>query len=86
MNVAAQVMATVNAPYGANVSAHALAAKIADPDSVGTFDASVFAFFSEVSPQGQDAFLILMGIDKGLARKVASQFAALSGFSLPLAA
>jgi hypothetical protein len=85
-SVETQVMATVNAPYGVNLSAHALAAKIADPQSASTYDASVFAFFSEVSPKIQEAFIVAMGVDIDLAHQTASQFAEMSGYSLPLAA
>jgi|GEM_PF-1976432 len=46
---ASLVLATVNAPYGANLSAHQLAALIADPKSASDFNAPVFSFFSEVT-------------------------------------
>lgn len=80
------MLSTVNAPYGANLSAHQLAEKIADFKSVSIFDASVFAFFSEVKPALQMAFIEEMGIDKVKAHDVASKFAAASGFPLALAA
>lgn len=85
-NVAKKVLTTVNAPYGANLSVHQLAAKIVDPKSVTTFDASVFAFFSEVKPLLQKAFIQAMGMDEKKVHKVASAFAAKSGFDLALAA
>lgn len=60
-NVATHVMTTVNAPYGADLSAHQLAAMIADPKSAVEFSALVFAFFSEVPAAVQKQFLDGMG-------------------------
>lgn len=85
-SVATQVMTTVNAPYGANLSAHQLAAMIADPKSAADCNASVFAFFSEVSPALQKQFMKGMGVNEAKAGKVADQLAKLSGYALPLAA
>lgn len=85
-NVATQVLTTVNASYGANLSAHQLAAMIADPKSAGAFNASVFAFFSEVPPAVQKQFIAGMKVDEAQASKVASQMAEMSGYALPLAA
>jgi len=84
-NAASVVLATVNAPYGANLSAHQLAALIADPESAINFNASVFSFFSEVSPALQLQFVEEMGVDAGQVGAVASQFSHLSGYALPLA-
>lgn len=80
------VLTTVNAPYGVDLSAHQLAALIADPGSAHEFNASVFAFFSEVSPALQQQFIAGMGVDSEQVSAVASQFARLSGYTLPLAA
>ena len=80
------VLTTVNAPYGAGLSARQLAAKIADPSSAATCDAAVFAFFSEVSPSMQAAFIEEMGVDKVSARDVASRFSLLADIPLPPAA
>jgi hypothetical protein len=85
-NVATLVLATVNAPYGAGLSAHQLAAMISDPASASDFNAPVFAFFSEVSPALQHEFIVDMGLDGEEVSAVASQFAELSGYTLPLAA
>ena len=81
-----QVLAKVNAPYGANLSAHQLAALIADMKSAQKHDASVFAFFSEVSPALQKQFIQIMGVDVAKAGKVAAKFSELAGYKLPLAA
>lgn len=85
-NVASLVLATVNAPYGANLSAHQLAALIADPHSANHFNASVFSFFSEVSPALQQEFIDEMGADGEKVSVVANLMAQLSGYALPLAA
>lgn len=85
-NVATQVMTTVNAPYGADLSAYQLAAMITDPKSATEFSAPVFSFFSEVAPALQKQFLKGMGINEAQASHVADQFAKLSGYTLPPAA
>lgn len=81
-----QVLATVNAPYGANLSAHQLAAMIADPKSASDFVGPVFAFFSEVSLSAQQQFIVDMGVDPAKVSKVANTLSKLSGYALPLAA
>jgi hypothetical protein len=86
MNVATQVLTTVNAPYGADVSAHQLAAMIADPKSATDFAAPVFAFFSEVPALTQKQFIEAMGVNVAKAGRVADQLSKLSGYALPLAA
>ena len=83
--VASLVLATVTAPYGAKLSAHELAALIADPSSATNFSAAAFSFFSEVDPALQREFVEKMGIDVGRARAVARQFSQLSGYTLALA-
>ena len=85
-NVASQVLATVNAPYGASLSACQLAAKISDPSSASNSDASVFSFFSEVSAELQKQFIEEFGLDIDEVNLVASQMADLSGYDLALAA
>ena len=84
-SVAAKVMSTVSAPYGVLVSATQLAEKIADSKSVDTFDCSVFAFLSEVSPKLQQSFIVEMGVSKDAVTQVAKKFSVLAGFQLPLA-
>ena len=85
-SVATQVMTTVNAPYGAELSAHQLAAMIADPKSASDFNAPVFAFFSEVPTALQEEFIDDMGVDQKQVCKVASQLSKASGYALPLVA
>ncbi|WP_026792224.1 hypothetical protein [Pleomorphomonas oryzae] len=81
-----QVLTTVNAPYSVKVSAHELAAKLQDPSSATSFDASAFAFFSEVSPKLQTEFLEEMGVNMADVIAVATLFSAAAGYKLPLAA
>ena len=78
-------MSTVSAPYGVLVTAAQLAEKIADTKSAETYDCSVFAFLSEVSPQLQYSFIDEMGVSQDAVAKVARKFSELAGFSLPLA-
>ncbi|RVT90569.1 hypothetical protein [Sphingomonas crocodyli] len=85
-NIATQVLTTVNAPYGADLSAHQLAELVADVEAAGNFNASVFAFYSEVDPVVQSQFLKAMGVDLAAAGKVAGLLSQLSGYRLPLAA
>ncbi|WP_157064042.1 hypothetical protein [Methylobacterium tarhaniae] len=47
IDVTMTVLSMANAPYGANLAAQQLAARIVDPASVTANDGSVFAFFSE---------------------------------------
>lgn len=85
LNSATKVLTTVNASYVTNLSAQELAAKIADPKSAQKADASAFAFFSDVDPALQKAFIKDMGVDMIKVKIVASQFAKKAGFSLALA-
>jgi hypothetical protein len=84
--VISQVLTTVNAPYSVKVSARELATKLRDPASAASFDASAFAFFSEVSPKLQTEFLEEMGVNRAEAVAVATLFSAAAGYKLPLAA
>jgi hypothetical protein len=85
VDVTKTVLSTVNAPYGADLSAQQLADRIVDPASVSADDASVFAFFSEVREDLQRQFVDAMGIDREQAQRAAAQFASKAGFRLPLA-
>ena len=61
-SVTAKVMSTVSAPYGVLLTAGQLAEKIADINSADSYDCSVFAFLSEVSPKLQQSFIDEMGV------------------------
>lgn len=80
------VLTTVTASYGVQVSARELADRVQDPASVAVFDALTFAFFSEVSPRLQAAFIDEMGVSKADAAMVATLFSEAAGYELPLAA
>ncbi len=85
IDVATRVLSTVNAPYGADLSARQLAARIVDPASALANDASVFAFFSEVREDLQRQFIAAMSLDFCKVRGVAAQFSSKVGYPLPLA-
>ena len=84
-SVAAKVMSTVSAPYGVLVTAAQLAEKLADIKSADSYDCSVFAFLSEVSPKLQQSFIVEMGVSTDAVTQVAKKFSVLAGFQLPLA-
>ncbi|MDK4717505.1 hypothetical protein [Rhizobium sp. CNPSo 4039] len=79
------VLATVNAPYGTSLSAEQLASKIVDPASADHYDASAFAFFSEVCESLQHSFLDEMHVNLTDASVVAQRFSDMAGYELPLA-
>lgn len=81
----ARVLATVNGPYRTKQSAQQLAALIADPSSAQAHNAAAFAFFSEIAPEVQLAFLAEMKVDEAKVKAVARQFADIAGHPLPLA-
>jgi hypothetical protein len=85
-SVATHVLTTVNAPYGANLSASQLAALVVTEPGASEISGPAFSFFSDVSLPAQKHFLKAMGVDEAKAGKVAGQFSKLSGFPLPLAA
>ena len=84
-SVAAKVMSTVSAPYGVLVTAAQLAEKLADIKSADSYDCSVFAFLSEVSPKLQQSFIVEMGVSTDAVTQVAKKLSVLAGFQLPLA-
>ncbi len=86
MTAADKILGTVNAPYGANVSAWGLAAAISSMSSVETCNMPAFAFFSEVKPDLQKAFVAEMELDPHAVAAVAAGFQKLAGYDLPLAA
>lgn len=86
MSTAVKILATINAPYGADMNAFELAHAIADMSSVDSFNACVFSFFSEIAPSLQEAFIAEMGADKDAVAAVAAGFEKLAGYPLPLAA
>lgn len=83
-DVAAVVLAVVDAPYGTGITAAELAVAIADPRSAAACHPNVFGFFSEVDEETQRAFIERFGIDPEAASRVAKAFEEMAGFSLPL--
>lgn len=84
-NILIHVLATVNAPYGTNISANELAALIVELGNADTANALVFSFFSEVPLSDQRRFISIMNLDPEAVIRVAKRAAALSGYDLPLA-
>ena len=84
-SVSAKVMSTVSALYGVLLTAAQLAEKIADLKSAVSYDCSMFAFLSEVSPTLQRSFIDEMGVSKDAVAEVARKFSDLAGYKLPLA-
>ncbi len=83
--VASKVLGTVNAPYGANLSAHQLAACISSLDMMQEAFGQVFSFFTEVKLDLQEAFIQEMGIEDG-AKTVAAYLQTQCANPVPLAA
>jgi hypothetical protein len=63
--VASKILGTVNAPYGANLSAHQLAACISSLETMKEAFGPVFSFFTEVKPNLQYDFIQEMGVEDG---------------------
>lgn len=85
MRDARNIVTTVDAPYGTELTAAELARRLVDPESVSDFDPCVFAFLSEIKPALQDSFVEEMRIDRNAVREVAEGFAERCGFPLFLA-
>lgn len=85
MNITGKILLTVTAPYGAALSAQDLARAITDTASVRSGFMPAFAFFSEVRPELQRAFLAEMGLEPLKVREVARGFQRLAGYPLALA-
>ncbi|MFG6595681.1 MULTISPECIES: hypothetical protein [unclassified Sulfitobacter] len=85
VHVASKILGTVNAPYGANLSACQLATAISDIEAAQSFMGPAFSFFSEVSPDLQLSFVSEMGLPHDKVRQVAEHFQTLCPFPLALA-
>lgn len=83
--IASLVLGTVNAPYGANLSAHQLAKSISDIDAAKSTIGPVFAFFSEVPPDLQKSFVSEMEISLQKVHEVAKHIQSSCPFPLALA-
>jgi len=85
MSIASKVLTTVNASYGAVLTAEQLGDKIVSLGSVANYDCFAFAFFTDLSPTLQIAFVEMMKLDTKAVTEVANGFAALAGYDLALA-
>lgn len=83
--VASKVLGTVNAPYGANLSAHQLAVCISNLDAMKNAFGPVFSFFTEVKLDLQADFIQEMGVEDG-AKSVAAYLQTQCVNPIPLAA
>ncbi|OOY22415.1 hypothetical protein BMI86_05395 [Thioclava sp. DLFJ5-1] len=83
--IASLVLGTVNAPYGANLSAHQLAQSISDIDAAKRAIGPVFAFFSEVPLELQNSFVSEMGLSPQKVHEVARHLQSSCPFPLALA-
>lgn len=82
--VASKILGTVNAPYGANLSAHQLATCISSTDAMKAAYGPVFSFFTEVKPDLQLDFILEMGVEDG-AKSVAAYLQTQCANPIPLA-
>lgn len=83
--VASKILGTVDAPYGANLSACQLATAISDIEAAQSAMGPAFSFFSEVSLELQVSFVSEMGLSHDKVRQVAKHFQTLCPFPLALA-
>lgn len=83
---ASKILGTVNAPYGASLSACQLAASVSDVNAAQAAMGPVFSFFSEVAPDLQKSFVAEMGLPEAKVREVAKYLQASCPFPLALAA
>ncbi|MGB0506351.1 MAG: hypothetical protein ACPGGK_09155 [Pikeienuella sp.] len=86
MPVASKILSTVNAPYGANLSACQLAACISDMSEMEKAFGPTFSFFTEIGAEHQFAFLEEVGVSKAAVKPVAQYFASKVPYSIALAA
>lgn len=82
--VTSKVLGTVNAPYGANLSAYQLASCVSDLDAMKEAFGPVFSFFTEVKPDLQLDFVKEMGVEDG-AKIVAAYLQTQCANPIPLA-
>lgn len=85
-HIASKVLSTVNAPYGANLSACQLASCISDLGEMQKAIGPAFAFYTEVTTENQIAFIEAMGIDMNAAKTVAKHIACKVPYRIGLAA
>ncbi len=82
----ATVLSTVNAPFGTDLDASSLAARIRETKDPHACSGPVFSFFSEVPLALQMEFISESGLDIHAVRETAKKLSSLAGYSLPLVA
>ena len=84
--LASKVLSTVNAPYGASLSACQLAACISDLGEMKKAFGPTFAFYTEVNLEDQLAFIKEMGVSEKDTKTVAQHIAGKVPYPIALAA
>ena len=84
--VTSKVLALVNAPYSAGVSAWELAQCISSLDAMNKAYRPTFSFFTEVEAESQHAVLEEMHLDANAVKAVAQHLATKVPFPLAIAA
>ena len=83
--IAPLVLGIVNAPYGANLSAHQLAQNISDIDAAESTIGPAFSFFSEVPAELQHSVVSEMRLSRQKVHEVATHLQSSCPFPLALA-
>lgn len=78
------VLSTVNAPYGVQLDATALAEQIALTQDVSACTGPVFAFFSEIPLELQLRFIDQSGLEISVMKKIAQDLSEVAGYDMPL--
>lgn len=78
------VLSTVNAPYGMQLDAAALAEQIALTRDVSACTGPVFAFFSEIPLELQLQFIDQAGLELSAMKKIATDLGQVAGYDMPL--
>ena len=84
--LASKILSTVNAPYGTSLSACQLAACISDLGEMQKAFGPTFAFYTEVKPEDQLAFIKEMDVCKKGTKTVAQHIADKVPYPIALAA
>jgi len=85
MLAASKVLATVNAPYSANLSASQLGCAISDFSAAQSAMGPAFSFFSEVPLELQMSFVAELNLSHHKVQQVAKHFQSLCPFPLAYA-
>lgn len=83
--ITSKVLSTVNAPYGARISASTLASSISDLNEMPKASGQVFSFFTEIDPALQVLFVKEMSLSLAKVSKVAKFIASKVPYTIALA-